>query len=43
MIGKPIAVAVNDMVEIAKLETEKFRSLNSPERHQGLAVVAACH
>ena len=40
--GKPIAVAVNDMVEIAKLETEKLRSANRLNGTSGSLRLRAC-
>ena len=42
MIGKPIAVAVNDIVEIAKLEIEKLRSANSLSGTSGSRRLTAC-
>ncbi len=43
MVGKPIAVAVNDIVEIAKLEIEKLRSWNRLSGTSGSWVLRCCH
>ena len=41
--GKPIAVAVKDMVEMAKLEIEKLRSRKSCSGTSGSLRLTACH
>src|SRR3954465_6990671 len=42
MIGKPMAVAVNDIVEIAKFEIEKLRSSNRLNGTSGSARFFDC-